>query len=101
MASRVPGDVPIMAMLRRFSAGCFFLMLMCAALCGAARGGQVLGAAEDRPVIRAVRLNPGEAVSVDGRLDAPAWTRAIPISDFKQFEPGSGERLSGRRQEWR
>ncbi len=89
MASRVPGDVPIMAMLRRFSAGCFFLMLMCAALCGAARGGQVLGAAEDRPVIRAVRLNPGEAVSVDGRLDEPAWTRAIPISTSNNSNPAA------------
>ena len=43
------------------------------------------------PVLRAFRLSPGESISVDGRLDEDPWTRAIPISDFKQFDPRSGE----------
>ena len=45
----------------------------------------------DQPTIRAVRLNPEEAISVDGRLDEAAWQRAEPVTDFKQFDPKNGE----------
>jgi hypothetical protein len=43
-----------------------------------------------RPTVTAVRLAEGEAIALDGRLDEPAWQRAIPASDFKQQIPQNG-----------
>jgi Domain of unknown function (DUF5916) len=42
------------------------------------------------PVLEAVRIE-SDAISVDGRLDEPAWTRAQVASGFRQFEPADGE----------
>lgn len=44
------------------------------------------------PVATAARLLG--AISVDGRLDEPAWQRAAPITDFRQFQPDEGEPAS-------
>jgi hypothetical protein len=49
-----------------------------------------------QPVVRAVRLNPDEKISVDGRLDEPVWERAVPASDFRQVDPRNGEPASER-----
>jgi hypothetical protein len=45
----------------------------------------------DRPVIQALRMNADEKIGVDGRLDEGPWARAVPITDFKQYEPKTGE----------
>lgn len=44
----------------------------------------------DRKTITAERLQEGERVSLDGRLDEPAWQRAVAISDFVQQDPVLG-----------
>lgn len=38
----------------------------------------------------AVRLEPGERVTLDGRLDEPFWSRAEPATDFIQQDPVNG-----------
>ena len=38
----------------------------------------------------AFRLNEGESVTLDGQLDEPVWSRAIPASDFMQQDPQNG-----------
>jgi hypothetical protein len=43
-----------------------------------------------RPTITAVRLDAGETIALDGRLDEPIWKRAIPTSDFVQQVPQTG-----------
>lgn len=40
------------------------------------------------PAALAARLTG--AISVDGRLDEPAWQRATPITDFRQYQPDEG-----------
>ena len=47
-----------------------------------------------RPIITALRLNSGEAVSVDGELDEPLWSRAIPGGNFIQVDPDNGRAAS-------
>ena len=44
----------------------------------------------DRRSIPAARLEPDEQISIDGRLDEPVWTRAVPAADFMQIEPNNG-----------
>ena len=45
---------------------------------------------EGRPALRAVRLEEGERIKVDGALDEAAWGRATPAGDFIQQDPGNG-----------
>ena len=45
----------------------------------------------ERPRVRAVRLAQEERISVDGRLDEPAWETAIPATDFLQQDPDFGQ----------
>ncbi len=40
--------------------------------------------------LQAHRVENGLSVEVDGRLDDPEWSHAIPISDFTQQEPVEG-----------
>jgi len=40
---------------------------------------------------KALRINPDEKITVDGRLDEMAWDRAVPATEFKQSEPHNGE----------
>jgi hypothetical protein len=44
----------------------------------------------NRPHLKAIRLEAGEAISVDGRLNENVWQRATPASDFLQQEPDNG-----------
>lgn len=44
------------------------------------------------PVAEATRLEG--TVSVDGRLNESAWERAVPITDFRQYEPTEGAAAS-------
>ena len=45
----------------------------------------------DRRRMRAFRLNDGESIVLDGRLDEPVWTRAEPAGDFVQIDPDNGQ----------
>jgi len=40
--------------------------------------------------MNAFRLNDGESVMLDGVLDEPIWSRAVPASDFIQQDPQNG-----------
>src|SRR5262245_45321343 len=48
-------------------------------------------AESQQPVLKAVRLNPDEKITVEGRLDELVWQRAEPATDFKQSDPRNGE----------
>jgi len=37
------------------------------------------------------RLQDEEVIILDGRLDEPAWTRAVPARDFIQQDPDNGQ----------
>jgi len=41
--------------------------------------------------VRAIRLQPGERILVDGRLDEEAWSRPLPARDFIQQDPDNGQ----------
>ncbi len=43
-----------------------------------------------RPTIVAMRLAEGESIALDGRLDEPVWSRAVPGGDFVQIDPDNG-----------
>jgi hypothetical protein len=45
---------------------------------------------DDRRSMTALRLNDGESVTLDGRLDEPFWARAVPAADFIQQDPQNG-----------
>jgi hypothetical protein len=38
----------------------------------------------------AVRLDPLERITLDGRLDEGVWQRAVPAADFVQIDPANG-----------
>jgi hypothetical protein len=43
-----------------------------------------------RRTVQAVRLAANESIELDGRLDEPVWSRAIPAADFVQIDPLNG-----------
>ncbi len=45
---------------------------------------------EDRRVMAASRLQPGESINLDGRLDEISWGRAEPATEFIQIDPDNG-----------
>ena len=47
--------------------------------------------AESPPTVQATRLDPGEQISLDGRLSEPVWTRAQLADGFLQQEPVEGQ----------
>jgi hypothetical protein len=49
-------------------------------------------AREAAHAMHAVRLEPGEAIVLDGTLDAPAWHRAPVHDDFVEHDPANGAR---------
>ncbi len=44
-----------------------------------------------RRSVAAVRLSDTESITLDGRLDEPSWSRAVPAADFIQIDPTNGE----------
>src|SRR6185503_1406644 len=74
----------------------FVVLLLCMLVSVPAHATQLPAADDSRPTIRAVRLNPDEKMTVDGRLDEPVWERAIPATDFRQSDPRNGEPASER-----
>jgi hypothetical protein len=75
-----------------------FILLMCVSAPLAAQP-QSPSTAPDAPqaengqrrTVRAVRLQPGERIVLDGRLDDEAWSRAEPARDFIQQDPDNGQ----------
>ncbi|HEX7282970.1 MAG TPA: carbohydrate binding family 9 domain-containing protein [Vicinamibacterales bacterium] len=47
--------------------------------------------ANERRTVRALRLQTGEAIVLDGRLDEEVWSRAVPARDFIQQDPDNGK----------
>lgn len=45
----------------------------------------------DRRLVDAARLEPDEIITLDGRLDEPVWSRAVPAKDFIQIDPRNGQ----------
>ena len=43
-----------------------------------------------RRTMVAIRLNADESLELDGRLDEPFWSRAVPAGDFRQVDPDNG-----------
>ncbi len=43
------------------------------------------------PAMRAVRMNPGERVAMDGSLTSPAWLRAPVFKQFTEHQPKNGQ----------
>ncbi|MDP3719270.1 MAG: DUF5916 domain-containing protein [Acidobacteriota bacterium] len=63
-----------------------FLSFLVCALGTPASAGQ----SEPVPHLAAERLQDEERITLDGRLDEPAWARAVPATDFRQQEPVEG-----------
>jgi len=56
----------------------------------AAAAGQAAPESAGRRTIVATRLADGESIALDGRLDEPAWSRAVSSGDFVQIDPDNG-----------
>ena len=69
-------------------------LLVSASLAGAQQAAPAAPAATDngggRRSVTALRLADGEAVTLDGRLDEPFWSKAVPAADFIQQDPQNG-----------
>ncbi|HSL24423.1 MAG TPA: DUF5916 domain-containing protein [Vicinamibacterales bacterium] len=63
------------------------LSMLLTALPGAA---EQLRDVSARRTMTAVRLQPEESISLDGRLDEEMWQRAEPATDFLQQDPSTG-----------
>jgi hypothetical protein len=44
-----------------------------------------------RPRVRAVRIPEIERITLDGRLDEPGWSKALPATEFIQQDPANGQ----------
>lgn len=66
------------------------LALGVAAAAAAAQDPPLPDAHGGRPTVRAERLEAGERIVLDGRLDEPVWQRADPADAFLQQEPVEG-----------
>jgi hypothetical protein len=64
--------------------------MICLALVARGAAAQDDPSEDARPTVTAVRLAQGETIVLDGRLDEPVWTRAVPAGDFKQQIPQTG-----------
>jgi hypothetical protein len=59
-----------------------WLLVFCLALVARGVLAQEPPPEDARPTVTAVRLEDGEAIVLDGRLDEPVWKRAAPTGDF-------------------
>ncbi|MBF8301379.1 MAG: hypothetical protein HW394_1749, partial [Acidobacteria bacterium] len=78
-----------MSMLRRRVRG---LSLVSIALCAYASAALAQGGPDNggRQTVTAVRLHEDESITLDGRLEEPSWSRAVPAADFTQIDPANG-----------
>lgn len=66
------------------------LLGVCARTAAAQANGQGASDNGGRRTVTALRLADAEAVTLDGRLDEPFWSRAVPAADFIQIDPDNG-----------
>jgi uncharacterized protein DUF5916/cellulose/xylan binding protein with CBM9 domain len=71
--------------MRRACAGTILLVLACAT----AVAGQTVP--EPSRTVMAARLQPGDRLTLDGRLSEEAWRRATPAAQFRQQDPQNSE----------
>ena len=45
----------------------------------------------ERRFMEAVRMDPDESITLDGRLDEDVWMRAVPATNFLQRDPDNGQ----------
>ncbi len=74
----------------------FFVFILAIPQLSAAQNGKPavtrdLSEFSERPRVRAERLAQEEHISIDGRLDEPAWQTALPAKDFLQQDPNFGQ----------
>jgi hypothetical protein len=55
-----------------------------------------LAAGDNAAVVQAERLEPGEEIRIDGRVDEAVWQRIAPLSGFLQRDPVEGGEPSER-----
>ena len=69
-----------------------WLLSVCLVACGFGDPAFAQSAEDDggRRSVRAVRLDPGEQIVLDGVLDEPVWKRIRPAADFIQVDPLNG-----------
>jgi hypothetical protein len=70
------------------------LALALALFCAGSAFAQTADALSDgtpRRFVNATRLADAEQITLDGRLDEPVWSRALPAKDFIQIDPRNGE----------
>ena len=67
----------------------FFLFLL-TLVAATAYAQDLLPGMEGRRTMTAVRMNPEESITLDGRLDEPVWQRAVPATDFIEQLPRNG-----------
>ena len=65
-----------------------------AAATGTARTAPIYGSHEERPSAEAVRTT--DRITVDGRLDEPAWMTAPPVTELWQVDPNEGSPVTER-----
>ena len=53
-------------------------------------------ASRERPALSAVRINPDDRITIDGKLDESSWQRIQPVTDFIQQDPANGQPASER-----
>jgi hypothetical protein len=66
------------------------LLCVCVSTAAAQVNGQGAPDNGGRRTVNALRLADAEAVTLDGRLDEPFWSRAVPAADFLQIDPDNG-----------
>jgi Domain of unknown function (DUF5916)/Carbohydrate family 9 binding domain-like len=49
---------------------------------------------DERRTMEAVRMDDGEQIALDGRLDEAVWMRAVPATNFIQRDPDTGQRAT-------
>lgn len=64
--------------------------LVCVAIPTSLFAQQDAATAPERRSLEAARLETNERIELDGRLDEPVWTRAVPAKDFIQVDPQNG-----------
>ena len=67
------------------------LALVLAAVLDASAQQTLVAQAPERRSFPAMRLAGEERVVLDGRLDEPFWSRAVPAGDFMQVDPDNGK----------
>ncbi len=71
-----------------------WLLLIWSATPAAAQTDPRDGPGGDVPVLRALQIDDGVGLHLDGALDEPVWQRAARITGFRQQEPLEGEPAS-------